>query len=56
MFGKFFTFHRLGDFTSAYTVHYRYVSIAFGICAMICAILLPNTAKFQTNRIAVELS
>ena len=41
----------------AYSLHYVwYTSIAFGCCAMICAALLPNTAKFQTNRIAVELS
>ena len=33
-----------------------YVSIAFGCCAMICAILIPKTGRFQTNRIAVELS
>lgn len=32
------------------------MSIAFGVCAMVCAALLPNTRKFQTNRIAVELS
>ena len=33
----------------------RYTSIAFGICAMICAIFIPDTRKFQTNRIAVQL-
>lgn len=35
---------------------YRWMSIAFGVCAMICSALLPDTKKFQTNRIAVELS
>lgn len=31
----------------------RYTSIAFGTCAMICALGVPNTRKFETNRIAV---
>ncbi|KAF2211094.1 hypothetical protein CERZMDRAFT_43939 [Cercospora zeae-maydis SCOH1-5] len=32
-----------------------YTSIAFGFCAMVCALCIPNTKKFQTNRIAVAL-
>ncbi|GIZ38100.1 hypothetical protein CKM354_000152400 [Cercospora kikuchii] len=32
-----------------------YVSIAFGFCAMVCALCIPNTKRFQTNRIAVAL-
>ena len=41
----------------AESLHYVwYTSIAFGLAAMVCAVLLPNTRKFQTNRIAVELS
>ncbi|KAK5166964.1 uncharacterized protein LTR77_007693 [Saxophila tyrrhenica] len=41
----------------AESLHYVwYTSIAFGTCAMIFSILIGNTARFQTNRIAVELS
>ncbi|KAI5357506.1 putative major facilitator transporter Str1/Tri12, major facilitator superfamily [Septoria linicola] len=32
-----------------------YTSIAFGFCAMVFALCIPNTKKFQTNRIAVAL-
>lgn len=32
-----------------------YTSIAFGICAMACALAIPNTRRFETNRIAVAL-
>ncbi|KAK5685652.1 hypothetical protein LTR17_027036 [Elasticomyces elasticus] len=42
----------------AYAESLRYVwytSIAFGICAMIAAAFIPNTKKFQTNRVAVAL-
>lgn len=42
----------------AYAESLRYVywaSISFGVCAMIAAILIPSTKKFQTNRIAVAL-
>lgn len=38
------------------TRHTRWMSIAFGVCAMICSALLPDVGKFQTNRVAVELS
>lgn len=41
----------------ALSLHYVwYVSIAFGVLAMAAAACLPNTKRFQTNRIAVELS
>lgn len=33
----------------------RYTSIAFGILSMVCSLLIPNTARFQTNRVAVAL-
>ena len=42
----------------AYAESLRYVwwaSISFGVAAMIAAILIPSTKKFQTNRIAVAL-
>ena len=42
----------------AYADSLRYVwytSIAFGICAIICAGFLPSTKKYQTNRVAVML-
>ncbi|EME87107.1 uncharacterized protein MYCFIDRAFT_97314, partial [Pseudocercospora fijiensis CIRAD86] len=32
-----------------------YTSIAFGSCAMICSLCIPNTRKYQTNRIAVAI-
>jgi MFS family permease len=32
-----------------------YTSIAFGVLATVCALLLPNTARFQTNRVAIAL-
>ncbi|KJX96812.1 MFS drug efflux pump like protein [Zymoseptoria brevis] len=32
-----------------------YTSIAFGLCAMVCSLLIPNTKKFETNRVAVDL-
>ncbi|EME40496.1 hypothetical protein DOTSEDRAFT_55697 [Dothistroma septosporum NZE10] len=32
-----------------------YTSIAFGICAMVCALVIPNTRKFETNRVAVAI-
>ncbi|KAH9859627.1 hypothetical protein IAQ61_011408 [Plenodomus lingam] len=43
----------------AYSESLKYVwltSIAFGIVAVICTILLPSTAKYQTNRVAVQIS
>jgi hypothetical protein len=42
----------------AYAESLRYVwwaSISFGVCAMVAAIMIPSTKKFQTNRIAVAL-
>ncbi|KAF2099119.1 MFS general substrate transporter [Rhizodiscina lignyota] len=42
----------------AYAESLRYVwwtSIAFGVLSMACAAMLPNTKKFQTNRVAVAL-
>ena len=40
----------------AESLHYVwYTSIAFGMCAIICCIFLPSTAKYQTNRVAVAL-
>ena len=42
----------------AYAESLRYVwwtSIAFGVLSMICSVLIPNTRRFQTNRIAVSL-
>ena len=45
-------------FQLAYAEALRYVwwsSISFGVAAMIAAILIPSTKKFQTNRIAVAL-
>jgi hypothetical protein len=42
----------------AYAESLRYVwwaSISFGVAAMVAAILIPSTKKFQTNRIAVAL-
>ncbi|KAI8935345.1 hypothetical protein NX059_007930 [Plenodomus lindquistii] len=43
----------------AYSESLKYVwltSIAFGCVAVVCTILLPSTAKYQTNRIAVQIS
>jgi len=40
----------------AEALHYVwYTSIAFGICSIVAAACLPNTRKFETNRIAVAL-
>ncbi|KIV98796.1 uncharacterized protein PV09_09448 [Verruconis gallopava] len=42
----------------AYAESLRYVwwtSISFGVLAMVAALLIPSTKKFQTNRIAVAL-
>ncbi|KAH7384489.1 major facilitator superfamily domain-containing protein [Pyrenochaeta sp. MPI-SDFR-AT-0127] len=42
----------------AYAESLKYVyltSIAFGVMACLCTILLPSTKKYQTNRIAVHL-
>lgn len=33
-----------------------FTSIAFGSVAIICTILLPSTKKYQTNRVAVQIS
>ena len=38
------------------TTPYRFTSIAFGCLAMVAALCLPSTRKFETNRIAVDLS
>ncbi|KAH9864334.1 hypothetical protein J1614_010268 [Plenodomus biglobosus] len=43
----------------AYSESLKYVwltSIAFGAVAVVCTILLPSTAKYQTNRVAVQIS
>ncbi|EAT86456.2 hypothetical protein SNOG_06625 [Parastagonospora nodorum SN15] len=43
----------------AYSQSLKYVwftSIAFGSIAIICTILLPSTKKYQTNRVAVQIS
>lgn len=43
----------------AYAESLKYVwftSIAFGSMAIICTILLPSTKKYQTNRVAVQIS
>ncbi|QDS78157.1 hypothetical protein FKW77_005044 [Venturia effusa] len=32
-----------------------YTTIAFGILSMACSLLIPNTKKFQTNRVAVQI-
>jgi hypothetical protein len=34
----------------------KFTSIAFGSIAIICTILLPSTKKYQTNRVAVQIS
>ena len=40
----------------AMSLHYVwYTSIAFGVCAIVCCVFLPSTAKYQTNRVAVAL-
>ncbi|KAK3072083.1 hypothetical protein LTR53_007471 [Teratosphaeriaceae sp. CCFEE 6253] len=40
----------------AESLHYVwYTSIAFGICSIVAAASLPNTRRFETNRIAVAL-
>lgn len=45
------------EWAYAESLHYVwFTSIAFGCLAMIAAALLPDTGKFQTNRIAVDLS
>ncbi|KAH7083029.1 major facilitator superfamily domain-containing protein [Paraphoma chrysanthemicola] len=33
-----------------------FTSIAFGTMAIICTVLLPSTKKYQTNRVAVQIS
>ncbi|KAH7093263.1 major facilitator superfamily domain-containing protein [Paraphoma chrysanthemicola] len=33
-----------------------FTSIAFGAMAIVCTILLPSTKKYQTNRVAVQIS
>ena len=40
----------------AESLHYVwYTSVPFGVCAIVCCMFLPGTAKYQTNRIAVLL-
>jgi len=42
----------------AYALSLKFVwwtTIPFGVLSMICALLLPSTARFQTNRVAVAL-
>jgi hypothetical protein len=34
----------------------KFTSIAFGSIAIVCTMLLPSTKKYQTNRVAVQIS